>query len=276
VAGRHAGPWYQGIVNALGGTEVHDVFSPEVGDTFRVFVGECGPDPAVTLVVADGNGLFGLAVDTVRLMRIPALVPPMRVVGVGYPDLIGIEESVAIRARDLAPTPSKHFPGAGGADAFLAFLRGGLREWVGDTETVYFGHSLAGQFGAYGLLSAPTAFDRWILSSPSLWWDHHRIFAQEAARAADSPDLPARAYLGIGSLETDAGRRAEAVALPDGHPAKPIRAPIDMVADAERFAAALASRGYPSLEFRLEIHPDEYHATAANIILTRALRHFYA
>jgi uncharacterized protein len=262
-------------MTALGGTEVHDVFSPEVGDTFRVFVGECGEDPRVTLVAADGNGTFGLALDTVRLMRIPALVPPMRVVAVGYPGLVGIEDSVPVRARDLTPTASRHFPGSGGADAFLAFLRTGLRRWTTGTETVYFGHSLAGQFGAYGLLSAPTAFDRWILSSPSLWWDHHRVFGQEAARAAAHADLPASAYLGIGALETDAGRRAEAAALPDGHHAKPIRTPLDMVADAERFAAALSGRAYPSLDLRFEIHPGEYHATAAGPVLTHALRHFY-
>jgi predicted alpha/beta superfamily hydrolase len=262
-------------MTALGGTEVHDVFSPEVGDTFRVFVGECGADPRVTLVAADGNGTFGLALDTVRLMRIPALVSPMRVVAVGYPGVAGIEESVPIRARDLTPTASRHFPGSGGADAFLAFLRAGLRRWTGDTETVYFGHSLAGQFGAYGLLTEPTAFDRWILSSPSLWWDHHRVFSQEDARAADHADLPARAYIGIGALETDAGRRAEAAALPDGHHAKPIRTPIDMVADVERLAAALASRDYPGLDLHVRIHPDEYHATAAGPVLTHALRHFY-
>jgi uncharacterized protein len=259
----------------LGGTEVHDVYSPEVGDTFRVFVADCGADPTVTLVVADGNGLFGLAVDTVRLMRIPALVPPMRVVAVGYPGVVGIEDSVPIRARDLTPTRSAHFPGSGGADAFLAFLRTGLTRWVGGTETVYFGHSLAGQFGAYGLLAEPAAFTRWIISSPSLWWDHHAVFAQEQARAAAETDLAAHAYIGIGALETDAGRRAEAARLPDGHQAKPIRTPIDMTADVERFGAALAGRDYPSLRLRVQVHPDEYHATAANVILTHALRHFH-
>jgi uncharacterized protein len=261
-------------VRALGGTEVHDVFSAEVGDTFRIFVAECGADPSVTLVAADGNGTFGLAVDTVRLMRIPALVPPMRVVAVGYPDLVGIEDSVPVRARDLTPTVSRHFPGSGGADAFLAFLRTGLRRWTRDTETVYFGHSLAGQFGAYAMLVEPGAADRWILSSPSLWWDHHRILTQAETRP--DPDLPARAYLGIGALETDEGRRREAARLPAGHPAKPIRTPIDMVADATRFATALTSRDYPSLDLHFAVHPDEYHATAAAVTLTHALRHFYA
>ncbi len=87
------------MVTALGGTEVHDLWSESVGDTFRVFVGHCGPDPQGILFVTDANGLFGLAVDTVRLMQIPALVPSLLVVGVGYPDGSGTGDETKARFR---------------------------------------------------------------------------------------------------------------------------------------------------------------------------------
>jgi predicted alpha/beta superfamily hydrolase len=148
-----------------------------------VFIGHCGPDPRAILFVTDANGLFGLAVDTVRLMQIPGLLPSLLVVGVGYPDAETVIDTVEIRARDLTPTPDD-------------------------------------LFGTYALLKATTTFDRYIISSPSLWWDREVIFDVERQRA-DTERLQTEVFFGIGSLETDAGRRREAVNLADGHPAKP-------------------------------------------------------
>jgi predicted alpha/beta superfamily hydrolase len=265
----------------LGATEVHDLKSETVGDTFRVFLGHCGEDPRHTLFVTDANGLFGLVVDTVRLMQIPALLPPLLVVGIGYPDAVILADTVIRRPRDLAPTPSpKYFPGSGGAGPFLDFLTGELSGWVRQRHpgalgrTVYFGHSLGGLFGAHTLLDRPGAFDHLIISSPSLWWDHREIFRREEQYAATHDDLDARAYLAIGGLETDAGRRLEAAALPDGHHAKPPATHLDMVDDLIRFTDALAARGYPSLDLHREIIPNEFHNTVAGVVLTRGLRQF--
>ncbi|MEP4592887.1 MAG: alpha/beta hydrolase-fold protein, partial [Ilumatobacter sp.] len=114
--------------------------------------------------MTDANGLFGLAVDTVRLMQIPGLVPSLLVVGVGYPDAEAVIDTVEIRARDLTPTPSSHFPGSGHADAFIEFVSSELRPWLAGRfpnavgDATYFGHSLGGLFGAYTLLTASSTF----------------------------------------------------------------------------------------------------------------------
>ncbi|MEP7026496.1 MAG: alpha/beta hydrolase, partial [Actinomycetota bacterium] len=113
-----------------------------------------------------------------------------------------------------------------------------------------------------------------IISSPSLWWDHHTIFRREEDYAATHDDLATSVYLAIGGLETDAGRRLEAAALPDGHPAKPPAAELDLVDDLVRFTDSLAARGYPDLDLRREIIPDEFHGTVAGVVLTRGLRRF--
>ena len=265
----------------LGGTEVHDLWSEAVGDSFRVFVGHCGPNPQATLFVTDANGLFGLAVDTVRLMQIPGLVPSLLVIGVGYPDAEAVIDTVEIRARDLTPTPSRHVPGSGHADAFVEFVSGELRPWlvsrfpnaVGDVT--YFGHSLGGLFGAYTLLTASSTFDRYIVSSPSLWWDGEVIFDIERERA-DTNRLRSEIFFGIGSLETDAGRRREAVNLAEGHPAKPPPAHLDMVDDLRRFAAQLAARSDPTLQISSVEIADEFHATVPSVVLNRALRSFHS
>src|SRR5262249_43929363 len=250
-----------------------------VGAPLRIFLGLCGEEPSTALVVTDANGLFGLTVDTVRLMQLPALVPSLLVVGIGYPDATTIADTVDIRVRDLTPTVSRHFEGSGRADAFLAFVRTELFPWLDGrlpptADRLYFGHSLGGLFGAHVLLTAPDTFDRYILSSPSLWWDHHVLFEREAQRAATHDDLAAAVYVGIGAFETDEGRRREAAKLPDGHRAKPGRTHLDMVADALRFTEALRGRNYPSLDLASRVFPDEFHATVPAFVLSHGLRHF--
>lgn len=254
----------------LGDTEIHDLPSPTVGETFRIFLGRCGAQPAATLVLTDANGLFGVAVDTIRMMQLPALLPDLLVVGIGYPDAATIGDTLISRARDLTPTPSHHFPGSGGADAFLGFIRDELLPWVGPPAgpRIYFGHSLGGLFGTYALFAEPAVFDSLIISSPSLWWDHHTPFTWPAAR----DDLTARAYFGIGALETDDGRRLEGTNLPEGHPFKPVATYLDMVDDLRRFTAAVQERSFPNLETAVEVFPDEFHATVAPTVLNRGLR----
>jgi predicted alpha/beta superfamily hydrolase len=267
--------------DALGGTEVHDLRSEAVGDTFRIFVGHCGLDPHAILFVTDANGLFGLAVDTVRLMQIPGLVPSLLVVGVGYPDAEAVIDTVEIRARDLTPTPSSRFPGSGHADAFIEFVSGELSPWIANRfptaagDVTYFGHSLGGLFGAYTLLTATSTFDRYICSSPSLWWDNEAIFDIERQRP-ESDRLNSEVFFGIGSLETDAGRRREAFNLADGHPAKPPAAHLDMVDDLGRFVDQLKERTDPTLRINNAEIEDEFHATVPAIVLNRALRSFHA
>ena len=269
------------MVTALGGTEVHDLWSESIGDTFRVFVGHCGPDPQGILFVTDANGLFGLAVDTVRLMRIPALVPSLLVVGVGYPDADSMIETVHIRTRDLTPTPSRHFEGSGHAADFVEFVASELRPWLTDRyptaadDMTYFGHSLGGLFGVYVLLTATATFDRYIVSSPSLWWDDETIFDLERSRA-DGDGLHSEVFFGIGLLETDAGRRSEAANLPTAHPAKPPSAHLDMVEDMRRFIAQLGSRQDRTLQIDGVEVADEFHATVPGIVLSRALRSFHS
>ncbi len=267
------------MTQSLGGTEVHDIWSAAVGETFRVFIGHCGQDPEAILLVTDANGLFGLTVDTVRLMQIPGLIPALLVVGIGYPGANAVIDTVETRTRDLTPTASEHVTGSGHADDFLGFIRTELHPWltvrnpVAASHLTYFGHSLGGLFGAYALVSDTAPFDRYILSSPSLWWDNEAIFDLE--RASADTDLRSEVFFGIGSLETDAGRRLEGRNLPDDHPAKPPPTRLDMVDDMRRFVAQLSSRTDVGLELSSIEIDDEFHSTVPGIVLSRALRHFY-
>jgi predicted alpha/beta superfamily hydrolase len=268
-------------IPAIGSSEVHDLHSAAVGDDFRIYVAECGEDPQGILLVADGNGFFGLAVDTVRLMQIPGLVPSMIVVAVGYPSASTLIDTAQIRARDLTPSHSSMFDESGHADDFTRFLSEELRPWLNkkfpkpSNDITYFGHSLGGLFGTYVLLTQSALFDRYILSSPSLWWDRELMFRIEHDRSTTQADLRASAFFGIGSFETDEGRRAEAINLASDHRFKPPPAHLDMVDDMRRFTSQLAGRKYPTLDLQTAEIADEFHATVPGIVLSRALRHFW-
>lgn len=272
---------YPPSVKSFGGVEVHDVWSEEVRDTFRLFVASCGESPRAVLILTDGNGLSGMAFDLVRLMQLPALLPSMLVVGIGYPDAVTIADTIDIRVRDLTPTHSPIFDGSGGGDAFLRFVRSELfpllerRHPTCLGTSVYFGHSLGGLFGVHTLLRAPGTFDHYIISSPSLWWDHYCLFAHEAQRASVNSDLAAKVFFGIGADETDDGRRREASNLSEDHPMKPPRTHLDMVDDLARFADLIGGRNYPSLSLETVVFPNEFHATVPPTVLSRGLRHAF-
>jgi predicted alpha/beta superfamily hydrolase len=270
--------------------EIHRLRSTIVGDEFELSVARCGENPKVSLIVVDGDGLFGLAVDTVRLMQIPGLVPAMVVIGIGYPGAESILDTVSIRARDLTPSVVDAVPGSGGADAFADFIQIELLPWLrglyrpdqgAAAKLVFFGHSLGGLFGTHLLLTRPGLFDQYIISSPSLWWDHHSVFEAERRageqRAAGlsggaGGEPTGQVVFGIGALETDEGRRLEAANLPDGHRFKPPARRLDMVDDLERFVESLTARHHPGLDVHQMILPDEFHATVPGVVLSRGLR----
>jgi len=277
-------------LSPLAGTEVHHLQSSHIGDVFKIFVGHCGDtraEPPAVLYITDANGLFGGAVDLIRLMQLSAHLPPILVVGIGY-RMGAIADTVVVRARDLTPTFDSDFlrmspmhTMMGGAPQFLAFIRDELQPWVSNRfdvdadSAMYFGHSLGGLFGTYVLLTEPRTFSGYGLGSPSLWWHGDMMFDVEAAYAREHDDLPARVFVAVGEHETHDGRQREASRLPPAEAAIAGLRYIDMVADSERMAAQLRSRNYPSLVVDSIVLPGEFHITVPLVNLSRSLRFLF-
>ena len=169
----------------------------------------------------------------------------------------------------------------GGAADFLHFLRHELEPWVrrnyrtAPGDTTLFGHSLGGLFATWVMLSDPGAFRRYLIGSPSLWWDDGLVSRHEDAYAATHDDLPVAAFFGIGSDETFEGRIRESARMaPDGQ--KRVTAlPLDMVDDLQRLVNRLEHRNYPGLQAHCVVLPDEFHVTVPPLILSRGLRHLF-
>lgn len=173
------------------------------------------------LYLPDAYWTFGMATDIARVLSADQLIPPILVVGIGYPG--GLGDAVALRVRDMTLRKSEaveqwiaqevaafgpHPPlTSGGADDFLRFLTEELaprieRAYRGDpNQRVLHGHSLGGSFVVDVVFRQPEAFTHYIASAPALGIDDGVSFLNEREYAADHDSVPASLYLAVGLLD---------------------------------------------------------------------------
>ena len=194
---------------------------------------------------------------------------------VGLPPQQGLSARDS-RSRDYTPTDPRQRAGFDPRD-YEAPLYGQAERWREVIEQqvfpliashyradmqrkVYAGHSYGGLFGSYVLLSKPAMFEKYILGSPSFWFDQGHIFDIEAGYAARHDDLPAQVMMYIGGYEQ-----------PGEHPRSAGPGGKDMVGDVQRFAQVLRSRGYPGLQVGYDVVPEEDHGSVYPVFIARAL-----
>lgn len=233
------------------------------------------------LYAADANAEFGIVVETARLLSFSKEIPDLVIVGIGYPNPGQfVKASNAPRTLDLTPTAdpawvresskanlAQGIPPAeasGGAPEFLSFLR---RELVPSIEQTYnvshadrawFGHSFGGLFGTYVLFHNEGLFQRFVIGSPSLWWDHRAIFSVEESFAASGKPLPARVFFSVGLLE-----QRMAPQMP-------------MVTDLRAFLDRVKKRGYKGLQLGAHFFDDETHGSVIPATISKGLRFVYS
>jgi len=122
-------------------TDLHFISSTKVNQEFNIFVAlphsYAKSEQAYPVVyVLDGNFLFGIVTETVRLLYFPKELQELIIVGVGYPDIVTFGSSMSVRTRDYTPTnhdwyetkyatpgsSAPKFVGEGEAANFLQFL----------------------------------------------------------------------------------------------------------------------------------------------------------
>jgi predicted alpha/beta superfamily hydrolase len=244
-------------------------------------------DPRPVVYVLDGNLTFLMAAPIAHSYELLAVgqFPSVVVVGIGY--AVGDPlEVMSRRMLDLSPTASagdgaagaaaaaaKH--GLGGADAFLAALRHEVipevesRFRVDPTDRTLAGWSLGGLFGLHALFSDPSLFRRYLLVSPSIWWDGSHILGREEAWAASHDDLDAEVFVVVGDREeTSIGR---------SWPPMPseLTAEARMVSNVRALGDRLQTRGYRSLRYAAAVLADEHHSSVFPAAFGLGLRHLH-
>lgn len=157
---------------------------------------------------------------------------------------------------------SEAYKTAGGSEAFIRHLASEVQPFVAQNfrvsaDRMLIGQSLAGLLATEVLLKRPELFNRYVIMSPSLWWDNEsllkqapRWLSQQGPRAE-----PVQVYLAVGK-EGPAMER-----------------------DARALAAILRKQtvgATPQLKLRFEYLPQENHGSILHPATLNAFAHFYA
>ncbi len=185
-------------------------------------------------------------------------VPKSIVVGIANVD----------RKRDFTYTTTiaedrKRFPTAGHSDKFIAFIEKELQPFIeGKYKTsaskTIIGQSLGGLLATEILLKNPTLFNKYIIISPSLWWDNGSLLQQQSAMLQEGFTQKTDIYIGVGK---------EGLA--------PSTAPHVMEVDANLLAEKIKGTKSKSVTTYFDYLPQENHATITHIAVFNALRLLY-
>jgi len=164
--------------------------------------------PVIYLLDGSRDEDFIHIVGLVQFMTMIQAMPASIVVGIGNVD----------RKRDFTfPTTiakdKQDYPTTGSSEKFRTFLQQELQPFVqqkysSNTTTTIIGQSLGGLVATEILLKQPDLFSRYIIISPSLWWDKESLLAAAPALLAQQPDHLRQVYISVGTegaqMEQDA------------------------------------------------------------------------
>ncbi|WP_226626656.1 alpha/beta hydrolase [Alloyangia pacifica] len=216
------------------------------------------------LYLLDGNAAFDFLT--------PALLeaaPRLIVAGIGYDTDKQFARAHRIfdysppETPGAAPRPDPHHPErlAGGAEAYLARLTGGIRAEVEHDLPVdperrtLWGHSFGGLFTLFTALTRPGSFARFASISPSVWWDEALVTRLVTQRSI-AEGAPRPLHFGMGDKEK---RTGSAGPQPEGPPPPTLQ----MI---ERLQAAPAG-----LEIAAQVYPGAVHIASLPASLPGAL-----
>jgi len=258
----------------------HQIKSTNVDQTFAIHVlqpitKKDGSEKFPVLYMTDANG--GIDEQIAHFLHLGGDAPRFIIVGIGYP----VDHALGglnIRNRDLTPTPSARLEAefglpvdgvpsitsgkkSGGAREFLSFIRDELVPFVDknyntiEGDRGYFGDSLGGLFGLYTLFHEPDTFSRYIIGSPSIWYDDTLSIKYAEKFLASDQLLNARVYMSVGELEETAGDQ--------------------MVSNVYKMFALLKSKPMPDLDIKMEVIPGETHTSVPAINLIKGIQAVY-
>ena len=180
--------------------------------------------------------------------------------------LVGI--ATVDRRRDFTyPTTiekdKKNYPTTGHSDKFMAFIEKELQPFIekkykGNGARTIIGQSLGGLLAAEILLKKPTLFDKYVIVSPSIWWDNGSLLNQPSPVTSDTFLHKTDVYIGVGNESFT-----------------PTESPRMMEVDANLLADKIRKSKSKTVHVYFDYLPQEDHATILHQAVFNALRALY-
>ncbi|MBL7921839.1 MAG: alpha/beta hydrolase [Bacteroidia bacterium] len=172
------------------------------------------------------------------------------------------------RKRDFTyPTTveedKKAFPTTGHSDNFIAFIEKELQPYIEkkyktNTSKTIIGQSLGGLFATEVLFKKPNLFNKYVIISPSLWWDDGSLLKQTPEILNEKFSQPTDIYIGVGKEGLGLGKN-----------------PHVMEVDANILAEKIKNTKSNNVSVYFDYLPQENHATVSHLALFNAFRLLY-
>ena len=183
--------------------------------------------------------------------------PPSIVIGIATVD----------RRRDftfpsMIASEKEKFPSSGGSEKFIRFIEEELRSYVekrfrSNGESMLIGQSFGGLLATEILFKRPQLFDRYLIVSPSLWWNDGSLLEFDP-QALRSSEHPVEIYLAVGKEGLS-----------------PSEKPRVMEVDVNLLAEKIRDLKNERVELHFDHLPDEDHATIMHQAVYNGLRRFF-
>jgi uncharacterized protein len=160
------------------------------------------------MILTDSFWAMGIAQTTFDLLTFSKEIPEVIIVGIAYP-YSSVLDMGRNRFRDMLPTHVEGYNPSGSADNFINFIKKELFPYfennyrIDTTDRCFCGHSLGGLLGTHILMVQPQLFNRYIIGSPSYWWDNKEITKRLSAKSYIASDSIKAIFTFIGGKEGD-------------------------------------------------------------------------
>jgi predicted alpha/beta superfamily hydrolase len=176
--------------------------------------------PVIYLLDGSANEDFIHIVGVVQFLNMIEAMPNSIIVGIANVD----------RKRDFTyPTQNKedlkNMPTTGGSSKFIAFIEKEVQPFVNRTyrtnqDRTIIGQSLGGLLATEILLKKSDLFNRYIIVSPSLWWNDESLLKDGPALLSEKAVSATQVYISVGSegkqMEDDAKNLSQLISTGAG------------------------------------------------------------
>jgi predicted alpha/beta superfamily hydrolase len=156
--------------------------------------------PVIYLLDGSADEDFIHVVGLIQFNNFPWIsrVPKSIVVGISNVD----------RRRDFTFSTTvkedqEHYKTSGKSDQFISFIEKELQPYIArkcrtNASRMIIGQSLGGLLATEILLKKPNLFDKYVIISPSLWWDNGSLLNQSSGVLASPFNQKTAIYIGVG------------------------------------------------------------------------------